>query len=114
MTIVNMVIKLSGGIKEMEYIIENKSQRHLIKLGFRKTYDVSEKFTYIFELLNATLRGIIIVYPDTNKVEMDVLNANYTVYAPFYNRTYGNHKILMDMINKEFLKEFIKLGIKKK
>ncbi len=60
------------------------------------------------------LRGRITAYTDTDKIQIDVTDNNYTPYAPFYNIKCGNYDIVLNKINKAILNEFSKLKIMRK
>ncbi len=60
------------------------------------------------------LRGRITIYINTNIIQIDVVDNNFTLYAPFYNIEYGNYDVILDKINKTILNEFSKLKIIKK
>lgn len=110
-------MKREKSIHESKYIISDNSPQHLIELGFHKDCEQEEKYTYNFIVLRyertTVLRGIITVHTDTNEVQIDVTDNNYTAYAPFYNVEYGNYNDILNKINKAILKEFSKLKIVK-
>lgn len=104
-------------IHEDQYIISDNTAGHLIDLGFK--YDNNEdEYIYKFPILRyekmIVLRGKIKAYTDTNKVQIDVVDNNFTPYAPFYNIEYGNYDVVLNKVNKAILNEFSKLKITKK
>lgn len=104
-------------IQDNHYIISNKNARNLLDLGFK--YDeTEEKYVYNFPVLRhekiTVLRGRIIAYTDTNKIQIDVMDNNFTPYAPFYNIECGNYDTIMNKINRAILNEFSKLKIVKR
>lgn len=109
-----------GNVKSIyknEYIISDNTAKHLLDLGFK--YDESEeKYVYKFTVLRyekmTVLRGRITAYTETNKIQIDVMDNNFTPYAPFYNTEWGNYDEMINKINKIILIEFQKLKITKK
>lgn len=104
-------------VHDNQYIISDNSAKHLLDLGFK--YDNEEgKYVYNFTALRhekmTVLRGRITIYTDTNEIQADVTDNNYTPYAPFYNIEYGNYDIVLNKVNKAILNEFSKLKIIKK
>lgn len=104
-------------IQDNHYIISNNNARNLLDLGFK--YDeTEEKYVYNFPVLRhekiTVLRGRIIAYTDTNKIQIDVMDNNFTPYAPFYNIECGNYDTIMNKINRAILNEFSKLKIVKR
>ena len=109
----------------MEQLINKKfkmlspSEGKLVKLGFRKVRNiVDDIWEYRFPVYKynnkiTTIEGVITVSLSTEKVLIDVYSNGYA-YAPFYNNEYGNYEPIMNIINKNILKEFNKLGIKEK
>ena len=111
-------MKRVKSIHENKYIISDNSPQHLTKLGFRKDSEQEEKYAYKFTVLRyekmTVLRGKIAVRSDTNEVQIDVTDNNYTPYAPFYNVEYGNYDDILNKINEAILNEFSKLKIANK
>ena len=104
-------------IHENQYIISDSTAQHLINLGFK--YDnEEEKYTYSFPVLKyektVVLRSRITAYADINEIQIDVMDNNFTPYAPFYNIECGNYDVVLNKINKTILNEFGKLKISKK
>lgn len=103
------------------YKIDNLSKDSLISKGFkynRNLYEPSDEvYTYRFPLMFynkiVVIECIINVFIETGLVNISVINSNTReLYAPFYDREYGeyyNIKIIDNKLNKK-LKE---LGIKK-
>lgn len=110
-------LKHVKSIQQNKYKIDNNSPSHLIDIGFHKSYDVEDKYIYNFIVLKyekmVSLRGRIIVYPDTKEIKINVMDNNYALYAPFYHIEYGNYDVIMEKINNSILSEFKKLGISK-
>lgn len=104
-------------IHEDQYIISDNTVKHLLDLGFKYDND-DDKYTYTFPVLRydkmTVLRGRITAYTDTNEIQVDVTDNNFTLYAPFYNTEYGNYDVILNKINKSILNEFSKLKITKK
>ncbi len=102
-------------IQDNDYIISVNNTRHLLDLGFK--HDETEEYVYYFPVLRhekiTVLRGRIIAYTDTNKIQIDVIDNYFTPYAPFYNIECGNYDTIMNKINKAILNEFRKLKIVK-
>lgn len=104
-------------IYDNQYVISDNSAEHLIDLGFK--YDSNEeKYVYNFSVLRhekiTVLKGRITAYTDTNEVQIDLMDNNFTPYAPFYNIECGNYDVILNKINKAILNEFSKLKITKK
>lgn len=104
-------------IHEDQYIISNNIAKHLLDIGFK--YDASEdKYVYTFAVLRydeiTVLRCKVAAYTDTNEIQIDVVDNNFTPYAPFYNIECGNYDVVLNKINKAILNEFRKLKITKK
>lgn len=104
-------------IHENRYIISDNSSKHLLDLGF-KCDETEEKYVYNFSVLKyekmTALRGRITTYTDTSDIQIDVMDNNFTPYAPFYNIECGNYDVILNKINKAILNEFSKLKITKK
>lgn len=104
-------------IHDNQYVISDNSIKHLFDLGFRYNND-EERYTYYFSILKhdkmTVLRGKVSIYIDTNEIQIDVVDNNFTPYAPFYNIECGNYDIVLNRINKAILNEFSKLKITKK
>lgn len=98
-------------------VISDNTAGHLIDLGFKYDNDEDE-YIYKFTILRydkmTVLRGRIKAYTDTNEVRIDVMDNNFTPYAPFYNIECGNYDVVLNRINKAILNEFSKLKITKK
>lgn len=104
-------------IYEDRYIISDNTAGHLIDLGFKYDNDEDEyiyKFTVLRYDKMTVLRGRIKAYTDTNEVRIDVMDNNFTPYAPFYKIECGNYGTIMNKINKAILNEFSKLKIVKR
>ena len=104
-------------IHENNYIISDNTAKKLLDLGFK--YDeTEEKYVYNFPVLRhekiTVLRGRIIAYTDTNKIQIDVMDNNFAPYAPFYNIECGNYDTIMNKINRAILNEFSKVKIVKR
>lgn len=103
-------------IHDNQYIISDNNARHLLDMGF-KYDDTEEKYVYKFPVLKyekmTVLRGRITVYTDTVDIRIDVMDNNFTPYAPFYNIECGNYDVILNKINKAILNEFSKLNIKR-
>ena len=109
----------------MEQLINKKfkmlspSDGKLTKLGFRKVRNIADDIweyrfpVYKYNSKIITIEGVITVSLSTEKVLIDVYSNGYA-YVPFYNNEYGNYEPIMDIINKNILREFNKLGIKEK
>ncbi len=84
-------------IQDNDYIISVNNTRHLLDLGFK--HDETEEYVYYFPVLRhekiTVLRGRIIAYTDTNKIQIDVIDNYFTPYAPFYNIECGNYDTIM-------------------
>lgn len=104
-------------IHENQYIISDSNVKNLLDLGF-KYNETEEKYVYNFTVLKyekmTVLRGRITAYTDTNEIRIDVMDNNFTPYAPFYNIECGNYDVILNKINKVILNEFSKLKITKK
>lgn len=104
-------------IHENQYVISDNTAEHLIGLGFKYDND-EDKHVYTFPVLRydkmTALRGRITAYTDTNEIQVDVTDNNFTPYAPFYNIECGNYDVVLNKINKVILNEFSKLKITKK
>lgn len=104
-------------IHENQYVICDNNVKHLLDLGFK--YDkLEEKYVYNFTVLKyekmTVLKSRITAYADTNEIQIDVMDNNYILYAPFYNIEYGNYDFILNKINKAILNEFSKLKIIRK
>lgn len=88
---------------------------YLKKIGFKPIDDEEETYMYSFPVLFygkiPTLFCRLLVYEDSNKVQIDVLNPDGTAYAPFYYVEYGNYVSILNDINKNISKKLKKLGI---
>lgn len=103
-------------IHDNQFVISDNSIKHLLDLGFRYDND-EERYTYNFSIMKhekiIVLRGRVSVYTDTNEIQIDVMDNNFILYAPFYNTECGNHDVILNKINKAILNEFSKLKITK-
>lgn len=104
-------------IHENQYIISDKTAKHLLDLGFKYDSD-DDKYVYNFSVLRydktTVLRCKVTAHTDTNEIQIDVMDNNFTPYAPFYSVEYGNYDVILNKINKAILNEFSRLKITKK
>lgn len=104
-------------IHENKYIISDNTAKYLLDLGF-KYDDLGENYVYMFTVLRydktTVLRCRITAFTDTKEIQIDVIDNNFTPYAPFYNIEYGNYDVVLNKINKAILNEFSKLKIVQK
>lgn len=73
-------------IHENQYIISDKTAKHLLDLGFKYDSD-DDKYVYNFSVLRydktTVLRCKVTAHTDTNEIQIDVMDNNFTPYAPF-------------------------------
>lgn len=55
------------------------------------------------------LRGRITACTDRNEIQIDLMDNNFTPYAPFYNIECGNYDVVLSKINKAILNELSRL-----
>lgn len=102
-----------------KYKMSNPSETKLSTLGFRKIKNTDDDLwehrfpVYKHNHKITTIEGVITVTLSTGKVLIDVYS-NDNAYSPFYNNEFGNYEPILEIINKNILREFNKFGIKEK
>ena len=108
-------------IARTTYQINNPTIENLRNHGIRysTTLSTNEESVYVYRFpvykykRKTTLECEISVEVNSNIVIVNVYNSNHSVYAPFYNDEYGNFEPLLEIINKNIMIEFKKLGVVK-
>lgn len=98
------------------YYLPNISIENLTKYKFKcKHCEDGDVYYYTFPIIASVLIGKITIYPPCKNIKCDVYDiCNNTLYAPYYYIEYGIYNTLLTKIDKAFLSEFKKLGVKER
>lgn len=100
-----------------KFKMKNPTEQRLIKLGFRRNElpdgDIWRYYFTVYRYKNkiCVIEGVVTVKLPDGKVSLD-MNSGGAIFTPFYNSEYGNYEPLMEIVNKNFLRELKRLGIK--
>ena len=90
--------------------------QELISKWFKYS-NYNQSYSYDFPVYKYKRKPLIIckmlIYEDEDNVNFTIVGTNGNLYAPYYNRDFGQNEIV-DIIDKNIKKEFNKLGIKSK
>lgn len=109
-------------ISRCTYKINNSTIENIRNLGFRYSNSLStdEEKVYVYRFpvfkykRKLMLECELTIEVNTNTIFVNVYNSNHSTYAPFYNNEYGNFEPLLEIVNKNILREFKKLGVVQK